>query len=176
MKAVHPVLPLLAMATLPLLAPSAALAKGPSLPAGWATYANARFGYTICYPATALHPQAEADNGDGRVFTGTGRSGHGTSLRVWGQHNALDQTIDAAFAADQGDVAGKGGKISYAARHKDWYVLSGQSGARKSRHVFYIKKILNRGRWLAMEVRYPLKRAEYWDGAVARMSRCFGRG
>lgn len=33
----------------------------------WKVYTNARFGYSICYPADLLTGHLEADNGDGRL-------------------------------------------------------------------------------------------------------------
>ncbi|HUO88259.1 MAG TPA: hypothetical protein VMU08_03720 [Rhizomicrobium sp.] len=53
------------------------------------SYTNARFGYTLTYPAGVFAPQPEAENGDGRHFTAL----HGAAdLAVWGAYNALDQS------------------------------------------------------------------------------------
>ena len=48
----------------------------------WPTYANARFGYSFCYPA-ALKPQQEADNADGRKFVGANGAELWVALRDW---------------------------------------------------------------------------------------------
>lgn len=66
----------------------------------WAdSYANARFGYALTYPAGLFVPQPEADNGDGRHF----KALHGSAdLAVWGGYNALEQSAgDIANLAAQ---------------------------------------------------------------------------
>src|SRR5258708_1624236 len=53
------------------------------------SYTNARFGYTLSYPAGLFAPQRESDNGDGRHF----KALHGgADLAVWGGYNANDQS------------------------------------------------------------------------------------
>ena len=90
----------------------------------WPTYVNVRYGYQVCYPASALRPQREADNGDGRKFLGAG----GAELLVFGQFNATDSSL-YHWAADEARIyTGKRGRITYRAARPNWVVLSGDDG------------------------------------------------
>ena len=53
------------------------------------SYANARFGYMLTYPAGVFTPQPEAENGDGRRFTAANDA---AVLAVWGAYNAAGQS------------------------------------------------------------------------------------
>src|SRR5262249_52024686 len=55
------------------------------------TYANARFKYSISYPADLLVPQGEAENGDGQIFHE--KSASSVEMRVYGGNNALNETL-----------------------------------------------------------------------------------
>ncbi len=132
----------------------------------WHDYANARFGYRICYPAGLMTAQPEADNGDGRVFTG--RSG--ASLRVWGSHNAAEEDIDAIVAGVTGS-----GKVTYRSATKNWVVVSGRKGA----ETFYAKIFLLKDKAGVIEttnsflLTYPAKEAATYDAVAARLAKCF---
>src|SRR5947207_3694227 len=54
------------------------------------TYANARFKYSIGYPADLLIPQGESENGDGQVFKETGSSS--VEMRVYGGYKGSKET------------------------------------------------------------------------------------
>jgi hypothetical protein len=69
-----------------LLAASLCTIAAPALADG---YTNARFGYTLTYPARTFTPQPEPDNGDGRHLKAL--SGE-ADLAVWGAYNALNQS------------------------------------------------------------------------------------
>jgi len=133
----------------------------------WDVYANARFGYEICYPGDLLTAQPEADNGDGRKFTGTS----GAELAVWGGYNVLEQDIDALI----GELADAGAVITYRRAAKDWAVISG----RKNGDIFYAKVLLEPN--AADEVdtvrifrlTYPAGEAKTYDAVAARLAKCF---
>src|SRR6266540_3897514 len=59
------------------------------------TYANARFKYSISYPADLLIPQGEAENGDGQVFKE--KSPSSVEMRVYGGYNVLKETLRSRF-------------------------------------------------------------------------------
>jgi hypothetical protein len=63
------------------------------------TYHNARFDYSISYPANLLVPQGEAANADGQRFLS--RDGR-TELLVYGAYNSLDQTLPEVFEQESG--------------------------------------------------------------------------
>src|SRR5256886_15908404 len=54
------------------------------------TYANARFKYSISYPADLLIPQGEAENGDGQVFREKSGS---VEMRVYGGHKSSNKIL-----------------------------------------------------------------------------------
>ena len=131
----------------------------------WRTYVNVRFGYAICYPADLVQPQPEADNGDGRVFSGA----DGVELRVYGRNNATDATLKSAEKDDETRLGNGGGLITYRAAKVDWYVLSGRLGDR----LFYAKTRLVEDQFEIFELSYPASAAKTWDPVSARISSCF---
>jgi hypothetical protein len=135
--------------------------------AKWPVYANARYGYRVCYPPRLLKAEAEAPNGDGRRFSGA----RGATLRVWGSNNALDQTV-AASAADERARLSENGKVTYAVVRPTWFVLSGQQNGQ----VFYLKSVLARNAFSTMELRYPAGQTASWSPVAAQVSRCFSAG
>lgn len=132
----------------------------------WPTYLNARFGFSTCYPAALLKPLPESDNGDGRVFTGAGKS----ALRVYGRNNALERTQSEEFAAEQARIAKAGAKISYKAAGKGWFVVSGSYDGL----IFYAKTYAVPGdQFNTFELTYPASEAKSWNAIVTRINRCF---
>ena len=134
---------------------------------GWPVYANARYGYRVCYPSALLKPAAEAPNGDGRRFVGANRA----VLSVWGSNNALDQSVADAAAEDKKRL-GAGGQVTYSVVKPNWYVLSG----RRNGQIFYLKSVLANGAFSTMELRYPEAGAKAWGPVTARMAKCFSAG
>ena len=133
-------------------------------PNAWGRYVNARYRYAICYPAV-LKAQAEAPNGDGRVF----RAADGGTLTVFGRNDVLNGGIDATAKEVAADLAGRGGRTTYAAGHGNWRVVS---GADRAGTIFY-GKVLQRGDQLAIfQLRYP-KTANRYQSIAARMGACF---
>lgn len=131
----------------------------------WPTYVNARFGYQICFPAKVLKPQPEADNGDGRRFTGAG----GAELLVFGQFNVNDSSL-ADWAADGAQTyTGKRGRITYRAARQNWMVLSGDDGGR---FVFYIKTLQREDAFVTFQLKYPRTQARLFRPIAERLSRC----
>ena len=99
---------------------------------GYVTYYNPRFEYSIKYPTKVFTPQEESANGDGRVFTAKG----GAELRVWGQYNALMDTLKGAYASD---LKERGTSVTYKVLQSNGYVISGTNGSK----VYYQKTMLN---------------------------------
>ncbi|RZT52898.1 hypothetical protein EV283_2137 [Sphingomonas sp. BK036] len=130
----------------------------------WGRYVNDRYRFQICYPAV-LKAQAEAPNGDGRVFRGA----DGGKLIVFGRNDVLNAGIDATAKEIAADLAGRGGRTTYAAGRGNWRVVS---GADRAGTIFY-GKVLQRGDQLAIfQLRYP-KTANQYQSIAARMSACF---
>lgn len=130
----------------------------------WPTYANARFGYSICYPS-ALEPQREADNADGRKFI----DANGAELLVFGEY-ADDRSLAAWTADEVGFYTGKRGRITYRAGKANWVVLSGDNG---TDFQFYVKSVKRDDRFVTIQLKYPASKAALYRPIVERLSRCF---
>jgi hypothetical protein len=129
----------------------------------WRSYANARFGYQVCYPADLVRPRPEAPNGDGRQFVGTG----GATVRVWGS-NALSDTLADAAALDRQAMSERGGQVTYAVNRPGFYVLSG----RQDGQIVYLKAIKAGDRFATVELRYPAGQAAIWNPVAAKVASC----
>lgn len=133
----------------------------------WERYTNVRFQYGICYPKDVLTAQPEADNSDGRKFTGK----DGAELAVWGSNNALASTLkqEAEDAAKR--RAGPNGRVTYRATHAKWAVVSGENGTR----IFYDKIFYNRkaDQFKRFEMTYEKSQAPLYNPIVSRIAKCF---
>lgn len=130
----------------------------------WGEYGNSKYSYTVCYPTKSLKPQREADNGDGRVFTGK----NGATMRVWGTANTLNWTPTSAKNFRMGYLVKDGVDLSYMRQSKNFFVLS---GTRKDTIVYH-KSILENDQWRIVEFRYKAKDRAIWDPIVTRVASC----
>jgi hypothetical protein len=73
----------------------------------WKTYANERFGFSVCYPSDLLRPEAAPDNNDGRTFIGS----NGAKIAAWGSWNAMGGTLADSARQDEKRLAN--GKVTY---------------------------------------------------------------
>ncbi|WP_295391729.1 hypothetical protein [uncultured Thiodictyon sp.] len=132
------------------------------------TYQNARFGYSIDYPAGILYPQGEADNGDGQKFLTKDAD---ASLLVYGSNNALEQTLEDVYldAARSGSTDSPKKVVTYKAMKRDWFVVSGVDGER----VFYQKTILAGDQFFTFILEYPAGKKSIFDPIIKRVSASF---
>jgi len=128
------------------------------------SYANARYGYAICYPSF-MKAQREADNGDGRRFNGD----DGGELAVFGRNNVNGESLAATASADAADLAGRTGKVTYSAQRANWAVFSGSNDHR----LFYSKTFQKSGSFAIFELTYPKSAAGRYKEVATRLSRCF---
>lgn len=136
--------------------PARAFAQG-----GYKTYANARFGYSVSYPANILIPQGEADNGDGQAF----RSQDGKAeMRVFGRYNVQNETLRSAFNAAQ-----EGKSVTYKVLRGNFYVVSGHDGGK----IFYEKTMLKGDTFKTFMIEYDESEASTYDAITARVARSF---
>lgn len=149
------------LAIMPFVAISSAMAE---VPHNWQTYANGRFGYSVCYPADLLRPQPESANGDGRTFSGP----HGTTLAVWGGWNVIGQTAAEEKTDRAREFTSQGYGISYQVVRPGWFVLSGSGRGRS----FYERVIVTHNREAGFSIEYPAADAALWNPVVAKLSRC----
>ncbi len=131
----------------------------------WQRYTNARFGYTLCYPADLLHPQGESPNGDGQRFV----ADDGAVLLVYARFNVLDETLRAIVAETGERLAGGGGKVTHQTLRAERGVVSGVSG----REVFYARVQIRRDQVQGLELNYAQARAGVYDRIATRLSACF---
>ncbi|WP_260928677.1 hypothetical protein [Novosphingobium sp. 9] len=131
---------------------------------GWNSYANARFGYSICYPAGLLEPAPESDNGDGRTFTGA----QGAKLAVWGNWNVLSSSAKEARAVDLARLRQSGYEVTYNVMKPGWYVLSGTG----THGIVYLKSLIGKEKQVTFELRYPAAEAAHWNPVSAHLSQC----
>ena len=137
----------------------------PSAATAWPTYVNVRYGYQICYPARLLKPQPEADNGDGRKFSGVG----GAQLLVFGQFNVSDSSLGQWAADAARTYTGKRGRITYRAARPNWVVLSGTDGGH---FAFYTKTLKRDDEFVTFQLKYSHDQARLYRPIVERLSRC----
>jgi hypothetical protein len=133
----------------------------------WVYYGNPRFQYHICYPKDVLTAQREADNSDGRKFTGK----DGAELAVWGSNNALDSNLKQEIEESGKRLAGPNGKVTYRAMHAKWAVVSGENGD----GLFYAKIFYNRkaDQFKDFEMTYDKSQAALYNPIVSKISGCF---
>jgi len=142
-----------------LLLLAAAFAGG--APAGYATYQNTRFGFSVEYPKAVLLPQGEADNGDGQQFESRDKR---FRLAVWAGFNVLEKSV--AEVCKDGIRAEKSGtRVTYQVVKSDWYVYSGIAGE----DIVYQKGILRGDTFTTLRLQYPMAEKEKWDADVKRI-------
>ena len=140
-------------------------------PAAWKTYQNARFGYSVRYPADLLAPLPEAANGDGRHFRP--RRGH-ADVAVWAGY-AADETLRALANAAERDCAG--GHASYKVlRDRNVPPFMALSCVKPGGEVLYAKALRCKDVITQIQLTYPATEKAAWDPVVAKMSASLGAG
>ncbi|HTZ02657.1 MAG TPA: hypothetical protein VMC05_10020 [Xanthobacteraceae bacterium] len=149
---------------------AALFAAGAAKADDWLIYQNDRYGTTIDYPAVfKMQPPPDAD--DGRRF----ESADGASFAVSASYGGIEFTPAAYhdFIVKHLDA---GSTITYEARGKNWFVVSGTRGDR----IFYEKHLLSHGGEMTEDlvISYPASRKDSYDPIVARMAKSLrsGRG
>ena len=130
-------------------------------------YHNARWNFTIPYPADLLVPQGESANGDGQEFRSKDRL---ISMRISGIYNALDETLDELHSAESRENSRTNQVITYRVRKNNWFVLSGYiiDDQEKSK-IFYKKTILTNGVIIHFEMSYDKAQKKSMDPIVGRI-------
>lgn len=130
------------------------------------SYSNARFLYSIDYPAGILIPQREADNGDGRQFLS--RDGH-AKLSVFGRYALDTDTMQKEY---EDAIRGEGGATRTVTLKKlqgNWFVVSGSENGR----IFYRKTIYNGGAFKTFIIEYDESEKKVYDSITAHISKSF---
>ena len=124
----------------------------------WETYVNARYAFSICYPADVLTPQGEAENGDGQRF----KSSDGAVFSAYGS-NYTDYTIKREIDS-LSPVS-----TTYTLSKRNVHVVSGHTGTK----IVYIRLIDMNVYRLFLNAEYDVGLKQKYDQVIARMSGCF---
>ena len=128
------------------------------------TYTNARFKYSISYPADLLVPQGESENGDGQIFKEKGNSS--VEMRVYGGYNVLNETLHSRYT----DLVRKWSNgITYKVIRRDWFVVS----AMVNGTIHYQKTILRGDTFKTLEIEYAAVRGSTYNDVTDRISKSF---
>jgi len=128
------------------------------------TYTNARFKYSISYPADLLIPQGEAENGDGQVFKE--KSSSSVEMRVYGGFNVLNETLRSRYEKLVREW-GKG--VTYKVIRQDWFVVSAMVNGK----IHYLKTILRSDTFKTFEIEYDAVRGSTYNDVTDRISKSF---
>jgi hypothetical protein len=128
------------------------------------TYINARFGYSISYPADLLAPQGEADNGDGQIF-----KNRDAEMRVFGSNMLLKGTLLKEFNSV---VKEHGTTVTYKTYRKNYFVVSALSEG----YIFYQKTIARSdGVFITFMITYDEGKRKIYDDVVTHIVKTFDR-
>jgi len=128
------------------------------------TYTNARFKYSISYPADLLIPQGEAENGDGQVFKE--KSSSSVEMRVYGSYNALNETLRNRYEKLAREW---GNGVTYRVIRQDWFVVSAMVNGK----IHYQKTILRRDTFKTFEIKYDAVRGSTYNDVTDRIAKSF---
>ncbi|HYW73373.1 MAG TPA: hypothetical protein VE961_20290 [Pyrinomonadaceae bacterium] len=127
------------------------------------TYANARFSYSIAYPADLLAPQGEAENGDGQVFSAKDGS---AEMRVYGRYNVNNEKLSGAYA----DLVREWGKgVNYKVMKGNWFAVSAVTNGK----IKYQKTMLRGDVFKTFQIEYDATQRATYDAVTARVSQSF---
>ncbi len=132
------------------------------------TYSNARFNYSIDYPANLLIPQGEAPNGDGQIFASRDQEAR---MIIYGTHNVLEQTIQDLFKKESQDASSKQitKNVTYKRQKDNWFVVSGYIGPK----IFYQKTFLSNDMFKSFYIEYPQNQRHLYDPILSRLGSSF---
>ena len=136
-------------------------------PHGYRTYHNARFDYSISYPADLLIPQGESVNGDGQRFLSKdGRA----ELLVYGSYNSLNQTLNDVLTQETERSPDHPNRVvTYKVLRGDWFVLSGTENGQ----IFYQKTMLRDSTFKTFRIEYDESQKQTFDSITAIIARSF---
>ncbi len=150
-----------------LLCASGYTAKQQHAQPAYATYVNARYGFSVRYPRS-LKMEPPPEIGDGRSFDAR----DGFKMDVWGSN------IDVDFHNDtlKGNLTQARHEdfthVTYQATGRNWYVLSGTKGDK----IVYEKTYLGKGSLNTLSISYPVKLKAKYNKIVTTISASFKPG
>lgn len=132
------------------------------------TYANARFGYSIEYPADLLTPSRIEDaTNSGKTFLSKDKS---AEMRVWGEYDALERTLEGEFREDLKEY---GAGVTYRVLLKNSFVISGIKGDK----IFYQKTLRRKLKeidvFYTFTIEYKKSDREKFNAIVQQIAKSF---
>jgi hypothetical protein len=88
----------------------------PAAQTNYKTYTNARFGYSISYPADLLKAQGETSNSDGQVF-----ANDDAEMRVFGTNMLLNKSLSKEYNAIVKEHGAE--NVTYKTLKKNFFVV-----------------------------------------------------
>jgi hypothetical protein len=128
------------------------------------TYSNARFKYSISYPADLLIPQGESENGDGQVFRE--KSSSSVEMRVYGGYNVNNETLRSRYTELTRKWANG---VTYKVIRADWFVVSAMVNGK----IHYQKTILRGDVFKTFEIEYDAVRGSTYNDVTTRVAKSF---
>jgi hypothetical protein len=126
-------------------------------------YCNSRYGFCVSYPSHfGMEPPPE--NNDGRRFYDR----NGLVMTASGINNVLEGTLQTEMHSQSEDFD----EISYRAKGKNWFVLSGHKGA----NILYLKTFVGIGSINRLYIEYPARLKTKYNEIVAKVARSFKPG
>lgn len=134
---------------------------GSAIAAGWDSYGNARFGYSIDIPP-GFSAVAESDNSDGGISQSEDRL---SQLAVWGA-NLVEGSFSDDFAQRLESARADGWTINYRRETARWASWSGAVDGR----IFYARAIkLCDDQAAYFLIEYPKARKASYDKVIGRL-------
>jgi hypothetical protein len=137
-----------------------------ALASEWKKEVNARWGFSLTYPASLI-PEPMPANGGGRRYHSANLE---VSLMTSGSHthpDLLDESLDGFW---QKELADRGNTVTYKVKKDGFYVIS---GVNTNGYEFYHKVFFFPTYWLEFEITYPHSRRQLYDTWVERISHDF---
>ncbi len=159
------------MSSSPAPAPIAASGTKKSLPSGYNTYANARYGFSIAYPALLLKPKDESENSDGRIFVS---SDNQAELRSYGCHAIKADGSSQSMFEEYNDALGEyspqnNAVVTFKKLGANWFVISGV----RNNRVFYRKTLGKHGDFVTFIIEYPVNLKSTYDPVTENVASFF---
>jgi hypothetical protein len=103
-------------------------------------------------------------NDDGRQFD----NGNGLYVTASGINNASNDTLESEMRSD----SDRFDRITYRAKGKNWFVLSGQ----KDDKIIYLKTFIGRGSVSHLDIEYSVHLKAAYDTVAGNIARSFKPG
>lgn len=150
---------------------SAGTTRSKTLPSGYSTYVNARYGFSIAYPQQLLKAQEESTNSDGRIFVSSDKQ---AELRSYGCHatkaDGSTQSVFEEYNDALGEYSPKNNcVVTYKKLGSNWFVISGV----RNNRVFYRKTLGKRGDFFTFVIEYPVSMKPTFDPVTENVAAFF---